>query len=47
LSDLPKARKPGDGEPSGTEPVPLAGAQGRQNTHAMSLSSSTSMARLS
>jgi hypothetical protein len=26
--DLPKARKPADGEPSETEPVPLADPQG-------------------
>jgi hypothetical protein len=28
LSDLPKARKPADGEPSETEAVPLADPQG-------------------
>jgi len=28
IGDLPKARKPADGEPSGTEPVPFADLQG-------------------
>jgi hypothetical protein len=37
--DLPKARKPADGEPSETEPVPLADPQGTQSTRAMSSSS--------